>query len=105
MTGDRWTETCNALVDVAEYAFELCVHTVSMCFMNDPTYVRGLQVNVLTLNTPHIKPDILKGSSQLKSIFNRLSPDSAFIPLISFPMSLIMDDRWNTDRICTKKGV
>jgi len=54
MDGDRWRETHNALIDVAVYAFELCAHTVSLRFLNDPTYVRGLQVNALTLDAPHI---------------------------------------------------
>ncbi|KIL58379.1 hypothetical protein M378DRAFT_170633 [Amanita muscaria Koide BX008] len=50
MEGDRWKETRDALADIAEYAFELNVHTVSMRFLNDAIYVRGLQTKAKVLS-------------------------------------------------------
>ncbi|KAF8630024.1 hypothetical protein AX15_003140 [Amanita polypyramis BW_CC] len=43
MTGTRWTETRDALREIAQHALELKVHTVSLRFFNNPTFVRGLQ--------------------------------------------------------------
>lgn len=45
MEGSRWTEARDALLEIAEYALKLNVHTVSLRFLNNRTYDRGLQVS------------------------------------------------------------
>jgi len=45
MHGSRWLEARDALAEIAEYALKLNVRTVSLRFLNDGTYDRGLQVS------------------------------------------------------------
>ncbi|KAM6501916.1 hypothetical protein JOM56_001893 [Amanita muscaria] len=58
MEGERWTETRDALETIAEKAFEINVDTVSLRFLNDATYVRGL-----------------KGKNNLTSLFDGMTPE------------------------------
>ena len=51
MQGSRWLEARDALVEIAEYALKLNVRTVSLRFLNDITYDRGLQVSNPILNS------------------------------------------------------
>lgn len=44
-------ESRDALLDIAEYALKLNVRTVSLRFLNDRTYDRGLQVSHPKLNS------------------------------------------------------
>ena len=46
MSGARWKETHDALIDIAEYAFKFNTDTVDMRFFNNQTHVRGLKVSV-----------------------------------------------------------
>ena len=50
MEGKRWYETQNALLEIAQYAQDLNVHSVSMRFMNSDIYDRGIQVCFITFN-------------------------------------------------------
>lgn len=45
MAGSRWAEARDALLEIAEYALKLNVHTVSLRFLNNRTHDRGLQVS------------------------------------------------------------
>jgi hypothetical protein len=50
MEGKRWYETQDALLEIAQYAQDLNVRSVSMRFMNTDIYDRGIQVCFITLN-------------------------------------------------------
>ncbi|KIL62594.1 hypothetical protein M378DRAFT_758127 [Amanita muscaria Koide BX008] len=63
MEGARWSETRDALATIFEKTFELNVHTVSLRFLNDARYVRGL-----------------KGKNDLTSLFDTMRP-RGFTPL------------------------
>ncbi|KAF8335137.1 hypothetical protein F5887DRAFT_989660 [Amanita rubescens] len=58
MRGSRWLEARDALIEIAEYALKLNVRTVSLRFLNNGTYDRGLQ-----------------GASALMSRFDRVQPN------------------------------
>ncbi|KIL66347.1 hypothetical protein M378DRAFT_10069 [Amanita muscaria Koide BX008] len=62
MEGERWTETRDALETIAEKAFEINVDTVSLRFLNDATYVRGLKASAC-------------GKNNLTSLFDGMTPE------------------------------
>ncbi|KAM6503826.1 hypothetical protein JOM56_000769 [Amanita muscaria] len=74
MEGDKWKETRDALADIAEYAFELNVHTVSMRFLNDAIYVRGLQASVLLFLVPQTA-NLAKTKAKVLSLFDKVQPN------------------------------
>ncbi|KAM6501918.1 hypothetical protein JOM56_001895 [Amanita muscaria] len=45
MKGERWTETRDALATIAKKTFQLKVDTVSLRFLHDARYVRGLRAS------------------------------------------------------------
>ena len=44
MQGARWNEVRDALLEIAQYAQDLNVQSVSLRFMNKDIYDRGIQV-------------------------------------------------------------
>ncbi|KAM6501932.1 hypothetical protein JOM56_001909 [Amanita muscaria] len=60
MEGARWSETRDALATISEKAFELNVDTVSLRFLNDASYVRGLKAS--------------EGRNDLTSLFDTMRP-------------------------------
>ena len=49
MEGSRWYETRDALLEIAQYAQDLNVRSVSLRFMNNDIYDRGIQVHFMTV--------------------------------------------------------
>jgi hypothetical protein len=49
MEGARWNEVRDALLEIAVYAQDLNVRSVSLRFMNDDIYDRGIQVRFITV--------------------------------------------------------
>ena len=52
MKGARWNKVRDALLEIAQYAQDLNVRSVSLRFMNKDIYDRGIQVRFITIEWP-----------------------------------------------------
>ncbi|KAM6501930.1 hypothetical protein JOM56_001907 [Amanita muscaria] len=83
--GRRWTETRDALATIAQKTFELKVDTVSLRFLNDASYVRGL-----------------KGKNNLTSLFDTVKP-RGWTPL-GRALKAVFKEHLNRIDIAVEKG-
>ena len=72
MEGRRWYETRDALLEIAQYAQDLNVRSVSLRFMNNDIYDRGIQVRFITVE--RLQTDVSQGRDAIMSRFEGIMP-------------------------------
>ena len=72
MDGRRWDEARDALLDIAQYAQDLNVRSVSLRFMNNNIYDRGIQVRFIIVERP--QTDVSQGRDAIMSRFEGIMP-------------------------------